>query len=104
MGAYVYRITAKKVQTPVGPANVMKYAYKPFNGFGDDVMKRNSKMERQSGCYAAQGMINRGSHTGLAASMNTDGTVARVYRTGDLATFSDYQLDCMKTVWQLSRR
>jgi hypothetical protein len=102
MGEYIYRITAKKVQTPVGEANVMKYAYKPVNGWGDDVNAINNKMERQSGCYAAQGMINRGSHTGLSASVSDDGTVERVYRTGDLAMFSDYQMDNMGTVWEIA--
>lgn len=88
MGAYILRVTGETVDTPIGKANVVKFAFKPY-GMTTWGEKENNRMKRDSGCYASQRMINNGNHTGLGARLREDGTVDRVYNTGNRAYFFD---------------
>ena len=97
MGMYLYRITAKRVDTMFGPANVLAYAYKPYGIFEAE---RNAKLHFKSGCVASEQMVKRRNHTGLAAQVNADtGDIEAIYRTGDWATIADYNLDD-KCIWR----
>lgn len=99
MGAYLYRVTSKTIDTPVGPANLAKYAYKPFWITSDEAEKRNNRMHRDSGCYASERMIKNGNHTGLVALLDETGDVYKVIVTGDRATFFDDYQDEAKVAW-----
>ena len=63
MGAYVYRVTAKRVTCSDGkPANVAIYAYKPYWGFsGRD---ENAKMHFRSGATSSDAMADKGKLSG----------------------------------------
>lgn len=93
MSAYIYRITAKTIRTPVGWANVAKFAYKPVWGMDEDAEKRNNTMHRQSGCYASERMVRNGNHSGRAALVDENGNVVKVYATDNTATFYDDNAD-----------
>ena len=93
MGIYTYRITAKTIDTPFGKANLIKYAYKPYYGWGDEAMANNAKLHFKTGCIAAEGMVTRGTHTKLAADVDQFGNLTVVYDTGNCGSFDDSWLD-----------
>lgn len=73
MGVYVYRVTAERVKTPVGEANVAKFAYKNRWDLPANIMVR-------SGCVGSVRMFANGNATDLIASVGDDGTIYAVYR------------------------
>ena len=76
MGAYVYRITAKRVLCSDGePANVAVFAYKPY--WDIDRHTANSKMHFRSGATSSDTQALKGKLTGRIVLGNSDGTIYR---------------------------
>lgn len=60
MGAYIYRVTAKRVRLTDGrEANVASFGYKPSSD-----VAFNKRMEFRSGCHASWRMAREGKLTG----------------------------------------
>lgn len=81
MGAYVYRITSKRVKCSDGQeANVAVYAYKP--SWGDE--KLNRRWHFQTGCSRSDSLAAQGLLTDRVVTADKDGVVDgdRVYRNG----------------------
>lgn len=56
MGAYMYKVTGKKVRDDQGRlCNLLKFAYKPYGWSGDNANnnKLNNKLFYATGCYNA---------------------------------------------------
>lgn len=87
MGTYIYRVTAQIVDTPVGKANVAKYAYKPWSMFDH---AENARLHFKTGCIASERMFDSGKPTGLVAILDDKGEVEIVYKnTKRMPTFAD---------------
>lgn len=99
MGEYIYRVTAKRVKTPVGLANVLAYAYKPYAW--DDAA--NTRMRFKSGCVASERMVDCGNHTGRAALVTEAGDVETVFQTDDRATISDSIFDRLPVLYRFDQ-
>jgi len=87
MGEYIYRVTAKIVDTPVGKANVAVFAYKPSFWRTED----NARAAFRSGCVASERMFDSGKPTKLVAIVDPDtGVIEAVFwNMKRMATFSD---------------
>jgi hypothetical protein len=71
MGAYVYKVTSKRVKCSDGQdANVAIYAYKPSWGWDGD--KFNSRMEFRTGCHTARRMAEAGKFSGRIVTGSKD--------------------------------
>ena len=92
MGTYVYKVTARKKLLADGTeANIAVFAYKPVDGFGDDVDRINRRMARDSGCPQAERFVrNRSKNFTGRAVLGEEGTVALTVRVG---TFTDDWFD-----------
>jgi hypothetical protein len=88
MGTYIYRVTAKVVDTPVGKANVAVFAYKPWGMFDAE---KNARLHFKSGCTASERMFDSGKPTGLVAIIEpATGEVEAVFKNMKRhATFYD---------------
>jgi hypothetical protein len=88
MGNYIYRVTAKIVDTPVGKANVAVFAYKPWSVFDH---AKNARLHFKTGCVASERMFDNGKPTRLVALVNHEtGVVDSVFGNPKrMPTFSD---------------
>jgi hypothetical protein len=87
MGAYTYRVTAKKVTLPDGSsANLAVYAYKPY---WNDAL--NARMHFSTGCYAAERYVSKHGRMRVVLDENSTHVV-----TVNCGTFTDDWFDYQK--------
>ena len=98
MGAYMYKVTAKRVPLTDGThANLAVYAYKPSFS-----TKENARMEKQSACFVADRFVQGKNFTGkvVLGTVQEDGKTAmtnlKAYYT-DSGVFEDGEI-CRKPV------
>ena len=89
MGAYVYRLTARRVKLSDGTeANVAVYAYKPFHGLRAD--PANAKLELTSGCHAARRIREISGRVVLGTRTTTQsGKSVRVFADHDTPVYDN---------------
>jgi hypothetical protein len=88
--SYFYKVTGKKVTLADGTrANVAKFAFKPYRGWGDDVDRLNARMYRENGCHRAEAYVDLPTYTGRVVLGNDLEVVIRC----DRGVFSDDWFD-----------
>jgi len=101
MGAYIYRVTAKRVKCSDGEeANLAVYAYKPYGEsfFDNGNRARNARAHFATGCVASERLADQGklSNRIVLADSETfeiDADAVVYANVGGVATFyDDYEL------------
>jgi hypothetical protein len=102
MGSYIYKVTAERVKldAPVTLsdgrvtefANVAKYAFKPYMGWGD-ADAENRRMAKQAAVHVAERFVKGKNYTGL---VTLDGI--RVYEWKQATMVDDYMADRMNPI------
>lgn len=96
MGAYVYKVTGKKVRDDQGRlCNLLKFAYKPY-AWSIDTDKLNNQLFYATGCYNADRYVETSKRYTQRITME-EGTPSIPWEPDNGGSLTDYRFD-----WRLT--